>query len=93
MKLFKKKPLPMLRACPFCGGKPRISRCGDHREFWVVQCSKCYETPVPLDEAGLTPAAAVKIYNKRADFAKRIITAYIRATKSANDYNKGSTEK
>ncbi len=78
MKLFKKKPLPMPRACPFCGGKPRISRCGDQREFWVVQCSKCYETPVQLDEARVTPVEAVKIYNKRADFAEQIIKVHNR---------------
>lgn len=73
---FKKKPLPMPRACPFCGGTPRISRCGDQKEFWVVQCSECYETPVQLDEARVTPVAAVKIYNKRADFAEYIIKVH-----------------
>jgi transcription elongation factor Elf1 len=78
MRLLKKKHLPMPRNCPFCGGKPRISRCGDHREFLVVECSKCYETPVQLDEASLTPVAAVNFYNKRADIAERIIRAHSR---------------
>jgi hypothetical protein len=78
MKLFKKKPLLMPRSCPFCGGKPRISRCGDQREFLVVRCSKCYETPVQFDEARITPIGAVNIYNKSADLAERIIRTYNR---------------
>lgn len=85
MKLFKKKPLPMPRNCPFCKGSPRIIRCGDHREFWVVECSKCYETPVQLDEARLTPAAAVKIYNERANMAERIIRIYNRVKEQENE--------
>jgi hypothetical protein len=51
----------------------------------VVECSKCYETPVQLDEARLTPAAAVKIYNERADLAERIISAYNRAKELENE--------
>jgi transcription elongation factor Elf1 len=85
MKLFKKKPLPLPRNCPFCGGKPRISRCGDHREFWVVECSKCYETPVQLNEARITPIGAVNIYNKRADLAERTIRAYNRVKELENE--------
>lgn len=73
MKLFKKKPLLVPRKCPFCGGVPRISRCGDQKEFWVVQCSECYETPVDFDEAKVSQYQAIRIYNKRADFAARII--------------------
>ena len=85
MRLFKKKPLPLPRNCPFCGGKPRISRCGDQKEFWVVQCSKCYETPVQLDEARITPIGAVNIYNKPADFAEQIIRAYNRVKELENE--------
>lgn len=74
-KLFKKKnkPLFISRTCPFCGGVPRLSRCGDQKEFWVVQCSECYLTPVDYDEAKVTQNDAIKIYNKKADFASRII--------------------
>ncbi len=73
MRIFKKMPLPVPRECPFCGGVPRLSRCGDQKEFWVVQCSECYETPVDYDEAKVTQYHAIKLYNKRADFASRII--------------------
>ena len=73
LKLFKKKPFPVPRACPFCGGKPRLAKCGDQKEFWVVQCSECYETPVDFEEAKVSQDNAIKIYNKRADFASRII--------------------
>ncbi len=73
MSLFKKKPSPIPRNCPFCGGKSRLSKCGDQKEFWVVQCSECYETPVDWDEAKVNYVQAIKIYNKRADFAESII--------------------
>jgi len=85
MKLFKKKPLPMPIPCPFCGGKPRISRCGDQRNFWYVRCSRCFETPIDMGEARVTPIDAVKIYNKRADFAEQLIRTYNRVKELENE--------
>lgn len=76
MRLFKKKPLPMPRNCPFCGGKPKLSRCGDQRDLWYVRCSQCCETPIDWCEAKVTPDRAVKIYNKRADFAEYVIKVH-----------------
>ena len=76
MRLFKKKPIPTLRSCPFCGGKPRLARCGDQKEFWVVQCSECYQTPVDWGEAKVDIVRAIKTYNERADFASIIISTY-----------------
>lgn len=76
MNLFKNKPASISHACPFCGGEPRLSRCGDQKEFWIVQCSECYETPVQYDEAKLTPEYAVKIWNERAALAEYIIKKY-----------------
>ncbi len=73
---FTKKPLTVPRNCPFCGGKPRLSKCGDQKEFWVVLCPECTETPVDWDEAKVNPARAIKIYNERADFASRIIMTH-----------------
>ena len=73
IKLFRKKPLPVPVECPFCGGKPRLAKCGDQKEFWIIQCSECYETPVDWDEARVNPIKAVEIYNERADFASRMI--------------------
>ena len=76
MGLFKKKPLPVPRNCPFCGGKPRLSKCGDQKEFWIVQCFECYQTPVDWGEAKINQDQAVKIYNERADFASIVILTY-----------------
>lgn len=73
MTLFKKKPLPNPRSCPFCESEAKLTTCGDHKEFWVVLCTECHETPVDWHEASVNPAKAVDIYNKRADFASRMI--------------------
>jgi hypothetical protein len=78
MRLFKKKPLPMPKKCPFCGGVPKLSRCGDQRDLFYVRCSECYETPIDWGEAKVNPDQAVKIYNKRADFAEHLIRIYNR---------------
>jgi hypothetical protein len=76
MSLFKKKSVSISQACPFCGGEPRLSRCGDQKEFWLVQCSECCRTPVPYDEAKCTPDYAIKIWNERAAFAEHVIKIY-----------------
>jgi transcription elongation factor Elf1 len=73
MRLFKKKPLPTPRSCPFCGGTAKLTKCGDQKEFWVVLCTECHETPVDWDEAKVNSVKAIEIYNERADFASRII--------------------
>ena len=76
MRLFKKKPLPIPRNCPFCGGETKLTKCGDQKEFWVVLCSECYETPVDYGEAKVNPKHAVTVYNERADFASRVIRTH-----------------
>ena len=81
MSVFKKKSSPMPRRCPFCCGIPKISRCGDHRDLWYVRCTECCETPIDWGEAKVNPNDAVRIYNKRADFAEHIIRVYKRANK------------
>ena len=78
--IFKKKPAPAApRSCPFCGGKPKLSRCGDHRDLWYIRCTECCETPIDWGEAKVNPDNAIKIYNKRAAFAEHIIRIYKRA--------------
>ena len=79
MKLFKKKLLLVPRKCPFCDGIPKVSKCGDHRDLWYVRCTECCETPIDWGEAKVKPNDAVRIYNKRADFAEHIIRVYKRA--------------
>jgi transcription elongation factor Elf1 len=69
----KNKPNLTSRSCPFCGGKTILTKCGDQKEFWVVLCSECYETPVDLHEAKINSKQAIRVYNERADFATRII--------------------
>ena len=81
MKLFKKRSSSVPTAprnCPFCGGKPKLSRCGDHRDLWYVRCSECYETPIDWGEAKVNIDDAIRIYNKRADFAEHLIRIYNR---------------
>lgn len=85
MRLFKKKLLPIPRNCPFCGGKPKISRCGDQKEFWYVRCTKCFETPIDWGEAKVNITDAIKIYNKRADMAERIIRIYNQVKEQENE--------
>lgn len=67
-----------IRACAFCGGMPRLIKCGDQKEYFAYLCSFCYESPVRLDEARLTPEEARKIWNKRTEEAEYIINAYRR---------------
>ena len=55
-----------LLLCPSCGGAPRLTRCGDQKEFVVYMCSACYKTPVRYDEARLTTWEAKLIWNRRA---------------------------
>jgi Lar family restriction alleviation protein len=56
-----------LKPCPFCGGKPKINRVGDQKEFVVYICSECYKTPVHSDEARITERGARKIWNRRVN--------------------------
>lgn len=55
-----------LLPCPYCGGEPRLIRCGDQKEYLVYQCSKCHKTPVKSCEARITEYGARKIWNRRA---------------------------
>ena len=76
INLFKKKPLPRLRYCPFCGGETKLTKCGDQKELWIVLCTECNETPVDWHEAKVNPKQAIKIYNERADFASHILSIH-----------------
>ena len=68
----------MPRSCPFCNGIPKVSKCGDHRDLWYVRCTECCETPIDWGEAKVNIDDAIKIYNKRADFAEQLIRIYNR---------------
>lgn len=86
MSLFKNQvKLSTARNCPFCGGKPKIARCGDQRNLWYVHCTECYETPVSWEDARVSPEQAVKIYNKRADFAEYLIRTYAQVKENKVD--------
>ena len=78
MKLFKKKPIEPLRNCAFCGGIPRLTKCGDQKQFLVYQCSHCYETPVRFWEARVSEKAARKIWNERTENAEFVLNTYRR---------------
>ncbi len=77
MSLFTRKP-EALKKCAFCGGEPRIHRCGDHKEYVMYQCSRCYETPVGMDEASLCDFSARRRWNKRTEEAERTLKTYKR---------------
>lgn len=62
--------------CVFCGGEPRLVRCGNQKEYLVYQCSKCYMSPVRLDEASLCEFSAKRLWNKRTAEAEHIIKIY-----------------
>lgn len=78
MKLFKKREPKPLSVCAYCGGEPRLVKCGNHKEYIVYQCSCCYETPVRLDEARVCEAAARNIWNKRTEEANYVLNIYKR---------------
>ena len=54
-----------LLPCKYCGGSPKLIKCGDWKQYVVYICSSCYKTPVHSDEARLTKYGARKIWNKR----------------------------
>jgi hypothetical protein len=87
MSLPKQPPIVEIRACAFCGGIPRLIKCGDQKEYFVYLCSFCYESPVRHDEARLMPKEARKIWNKRTEEAEYIINTYkrVHASKMFND--------
>jgi hypothetical protein len=86
MRLFKNQvKFSTARSCPFCGGIPKLSRCGDQRDLWYVRCTECFETPIDWGEAKVNPDKAVKIYNKRADFAEHLIRIYNRVKEKENE--------
>lgn len=77
LKLSKKsKRVVLPSACPFCGGRPKLSKCGDQKELLVLLCAKCHNTPVQPDEARVLAVDAIRIYNERAYMAERFITIY-----------------
>ena len=78
MRIFKKKSILIPRKGPFCGGIVKVSKCGDQRDLWYVRCTECFETPIDWGEAKVNIDDAIRIYNKRADFAEHLIRIYNR---------------
>lgn len=76
MSLFKKKSPEPIRPCAFCSGIPKLTKCGDQKEYFVYLCSMCYETPVRFHEARVSESAAKKIWNQRTEEAEYIIRKY-----------------
>ena len=86
LNLLKKRAnFSMIKKCPFCGGIPKLSRCGDQRDLWYVRCTECCETPIDWGEAKVNPDSAVKIYNKRAEYAEHLIRIYNRVKEKENE--------
>jgi hypothetical protein len=86
MSLFKKKPPEPTRPCAFCSGIPKLSKCGDQKEYFVYFCSMCYETPVRSYEARGSESAARKIWNQRTEEAEYTIRTYNRVMASQTKF-------
>ena len=54
-----------LKPCD-CGGKPILSRCGDHKELFIYVCPRCYKVRAKNGEARATEFGARRVWNKRA---------------------------
>ena len=83
MSLFNKK---LLRNCAFCGGMPKLTRCGDQKEYVVYLCSECFETPVQFDEACLCEFGARITWNRRTEEAEHVIKTYNRLQASMTKF-------
>lgn len=55
----------VLDPCPYCGGIGDFRLVGDRKQYYVVFCSKCGNTPVLLDCANLYKFTAAREWNKR----------------------------
>ncbi len=77
MSLFNRKS-DVLRKCAFCGCEPRVHRCGDHKEYIMYQCSRCFEPPVRYDEASICDFMARRRWNQRTEEAEHILRTYNR---------------
>lgn len=71
--LRKKRLLKPLRPCAFCGSEPKLTKCGDHKEYFVYLCSKCHETPVRSYDARISKLEARKVWNQRTEDAEFIL--------------------
>lgn len=66
-----------IKNCVICGSLPKLIHCGDQKQYVTYICSKCFWSPVPLDEASLTSYDAEQRWNKRTEEAKNIISKYL----------------
>ncbi len=83
MSLFTKDSL---RNCPFCGGEPKLIKCGNQREYMVYICSHCHESPVRLDEASVCEFGARRRWNQRTEEAEYTIKTYNRLQASMTKF-------
>ena len=81
-----------IETCAFCGGAPRLTKCGMHKEYLVYQCPECYESPVPLDEASLCEFSARRLWNRKTVEAKHIINTYNRLQASMTKFTCSEVE-
>lgn len=72
----RKKSLEPLRNCAFCGGKPKLTKCGDQKEYWIYLCTSCYETPVRFWEASISPNKARDMWQQRTEEAEHVLLIY-----------------
>lgn len=56
--------IPPIKQC-LCGGGAKLIKVGDQKQYYVVQCSKCYGNMAESCEAKVNPAEAVRLWNRR----------------------------
>lgn len=56
--------IPPIKRC-LCGGEAKLIKVGDQKQYYVVQCSKCYGNMAESCEAKVNPAEAVRLWNRR----------------------------
>lgn len=56
--------IPPIKQC-LCGGGAKLVKVGDQKQYYVVQCSKCYGNMTESSEAKVNPAEAVRLWNWR----------------------------
>lgn len=56
--------IPPIKQC-LCGGEAKLIKVGDQKQYYVVQCCKCYGNMAESGEAKVNPAEAVRLWNRR----------------------------
>ena len=66
--------IPPIEPC-VCGGEAKLGKCGDHKEFYIVRCRRCFAYAGGIDNgASVNPAEAVRRWNKSVREEKKAVS-------------------